>query len=177
LRHTTRSAPRSPPLAYVQGALPPDPERNRTAESAGIRAEGVVPAPREDVFAFLEDLENHWLITDRFVRVLSLDGPVGARTGGRVRIRAPLGLGRTAVIRAERVRRPEELIGSARVGEATRAQVRWTLHERGDETTVCLTAQLTAAGLADRILWAAGGRIWMRRRLERTLRGLSHRLA
>ena len=42
----------------------------------------VIPAPREQVFAFLADLENHWLITDRFVRVLSLEGPAGARQGG-----------------------------------------------------------------------------------------------
>lgn len=177
LRHTTRSTPCRTPLAYVQGALAPPPEINQGFDPDGIGAEGVVPAPREEVFAFLEDLENHWLITDRFVRVLSLDGPEGERTGGRVRIRGPLGLGRTAVIRAERVRRPEELVGSARVGGHTTAEVRWTLHERGGETRVRLAARLTAAGLGDRILWAAGGRLWMQRRLERTLRGLAHRLS
>ena len=135
----------------------------------------VIPAPRERVFAFFADLENHWLITDRFVRVLSLDGPAGARQGGDVRIRAPFGLSRTASIRVEDSRPPVELIGSAAVGDGTKAEVRWLLSENGNGTRAELTAHLITASRRDRLLWAAGGRIWMRRRLRRALAGLDAR--
>jgi hypothetical protein len=135
----------------------------------------VIPAPRERVFAFLADLENHWLITDRFVRVLSLDGPAGARQGGTVRIRAPFGLSRTASIRVEDSRPPAELIGSAAVGNGTLAEVRWSLSENGAGTRAELTAQLIAASRRDRLLWVGGGRFWMRRRLRRALAGLDAR--
>src|SRR5688572_15626242 len=55
-------------------ALSTPPGKSRLAEPDGVRAVRVIGAPREQVFTFLADLENHWLITDRFVRVLSLDG-------------------------------------------------------------------------------------------------------
>ena len=135
----------------------------------------VIPAPREQVFGFLADLENHWLITDRFVRVLSLDGPAGARRGGEVLIRAPFGLSRTASIRVEDSRPPSELIGSAAVGDGTRAEVRWKLSEGPGGTRTELTAQLLSASRRDRLLWSAGGRLWMRRRLGRALAGLDER--
>ena len=135
----------------------------------------LIPAPRERVFAFLADLENHWLITDRFVRVLSLEGPSGARTGGDVRIRAPFGLSRTASIRVEHSRPPVELIGSAAVGDRTKAEVRWLLAEDETGTRAQLTANLTTASRRDRLLWATGGRLWMRRRLQRALAGLDAR--
>jgi uncharacterized protein YndB with AHSA1/START domain len=135
----------------------------------------VISAPRERVFAFLADLENHWLITDRFVRVLSLDGPAGARRGGQVRIRAPFGLSRIASIRVEEARPPAELIGSAAVGDGTKAEVRWSLAEEGAGTRTELTARLIFASRRDRLLWVAGGRFWMRRRLQRALAGLEAR--
>lgn len=135
----------------------------------------VIPAPREQVFAFLADLENHWLITDRFVRVLSLEGPAGARKGGTVRIRAPFGLSRTASIKVDDSRPPVELIGSAAVGNGTLAEVRWSLSENGDGTRAELTAHLIAASRRDRLLWLGGGRFWMRRRLRRALAGLDAR--
>ena len=50
-----------------------------------IAAERVVAASPPVVFAFLADLENHWLLTDRFVEVLTLERPPGAgrRTAAR----------------------------------------------------------------------------------------------
>lgn len=109
------------------------------------------------------------------MRVISLEGPPGSRTGGRVLLRAPLRLRRVATIRVERARPPFELTGSAAVGSGTRAEVRWFLTEQGDETRAALAARLISASRRDRFLWAAGGRIWMQRRLERTLAGLASR--
>src|SRR5204863_7258903 len=53
-----------------------------------LEATGLVPAPSEDVFAFLSALENHWAVAGRWIKVVSLDRSVGA-TGGRVRISGP----------------------------------------------------------------------------------------
>ena len=157
------------------GVLPTPPRKSRSAEPDGVRAERLLSASRESVFEFLADLENHWLITDRFVRVLSLDGPAGARRGGEVLIRAPFGLSRTASIRVEDSQPPAELVGSAAVGDVTRAEVRWSLTQEGAGTRVRLSARLLSASRGDRLLWAAGGKMWMRRRLARALAGLDAR--
>ena len=156
-------------------ALSTPPGKSRLAEPDGVRAVRVIGAPREQVFTFLADLENHWLITDRFVRVLSLDGPAGARRGGQVRIRAPFGLSRTATIQVEESHPPAELIGSAAVGDGTKAEVRWRLSEEGSGTRAELSAELLSASRRDRMLWVGGGRLWMRRRLRRALAGLDER--
>lgn len=70
------------------------------------------------VFGFLADLENHWLLTDRFVEVLTLDrSPDGGPAhGGRVRIRGPLGLARTAETRVAEADPPHSIAGTAAVG-------------------------------------------------------------
>jgi uncharacterized protein YndB with AHSA1/START domain len=162
-------------LSLWFAALPPPTGKSRLTPPSEIRAVRVIPAPRERVFAFLADLENHWLITDRFVRVLSLEGPAGARRGGEVWIRAPFGLSRTASIRVEKSRPPAELVGSAAVGAGTRAEVRWSLSEETSGTRAELTARLITASRPDRLLWMAGGRFWMQHRLQRALAGLDAR--
>jgi hypothetical protein len=93
---------------------------------AEIGAVALVAAPPAEVFAFLADLENHWRLTDRFVEVVELDGPSGARHGGRVRVRGPLGLRRTAVTRVMEADEPRSMRGTAEL-RGTRAEVRWTL--------------------------------------------------
>jgi uncharacterized protein YndB with AHSA1/START domain len=138
-----------------------------------IEAATIVPAPAGDVFAFLTDLENHWLVADRFVEVITLDGPVGARTGGMVALRGPLRLRRTARTRVRSATAPWRMAGTAEIGARTLATVRWTLDERGPETAVALAATVERAALLDRILLAAGGRRWLGRRFERTLNRLA----
>lgn len=116
--------------------------------------------------------ESHWLIADCFVDVVDLEGPPGARTGGRVRIRGPLGVRRTARTRVDFAHPVEEMGGSADFGAVTSAEVRWVLqpHERG--TAVTLGANIRRAGLRDRMLLGLGGIAWMRRRFDGTLRAL-----
>ncbi len=149
----------------------------RSPEPFDIGASRLVRAERPDVFAFLSDLENHWLIADRFVEVLELDGPPGARTGGRVRIRGPLGVRRTARTRVDYARPFEEMGGSAQLTDATTAQVRWLLREDTAGTAVTLAARIDRAGQLDRLLLAAGGMAWMRRRFAATLESLDARLS
>ena len=145
-------------------------------DSFDIEARRLVRADRGEVFSFLADLENHWLIADRFVDVVDLTGPPGARTGGRVRIRGPFGLQRVARTQVDFASPVDEIGGSARIGGLTTAHVRWRLHAADGGTGVTLTADVEQAGARDRLLLALGGRVWMRRRFEMTLRALDARL-
>ena len=141
-----------------------------------LEAIGAVPAPREDVFAFLSALENHWVLAGRWIQVVSLDRRVGAK-GGRVRISGPLGLHRTAVTRVEAVAAPRELTGTAQMGN-TVAEVSWTLTARGaNATEVALSTTVVRATALDRLLLAVGGAAWMRRLLAGTLAALADRFA
>ncbi len=142
-----------------------------------IRASHLVRADAADLFAFLADLENHWAIAGRFVDVVDLTGPPRARTGGRVRIRGPLGLRRTAHTQVDYARPVEEMGGSARIGATTTARVQWRLRPQGDATAVTLAAKIEQTGRFDRLLLALGGRTWLRQRFKSTLQALEARLA
>jgi len=147
------------------------------AAQPSVAVAATVPAPSQDVFTFLADLENHWLVADRFVEVITLDGPLGARTGGMVSVRGPLGLRRTAKTQVGSVTGPRRMAGTAEIGARTRATIRWTLEERSARTAVTLEATVETASLLDRFLLAAGGRWWLRRRFERTLNRLAAHFA
>lgn len=145
---------------------------------AEIESTGLVPAPPEDVFEFLSDLEHHWRLVDRFVQVRELDGPDGqAADGGVVRLRGPLGVRRTARTRVTESQPPRLIIGTAEMGSATRAVVSWTLEAERGQTRVRLAASVERAGTLDRLLLALGGRRWMRRRFEAALERLAARFA
>ena len=143
----------------------------RTAHSAGagISAARTVSASPEEVFAFLADLENHWAIADRFVDVVSLEGPPGARHGGLVRMRGPLELRRTARTRVLEAHPSERMVGQAEIGRATSARVQWTLDTHPDGTLVELAATVDRASALDRLLLALGGARWLRRRFAGAL--------
>jgi uncharacterized protein YndB with AHSA1/START domain len=139
---------------------------------ADIEAAALVAAPPEEVFEFLSDLANHWRLTDRQVKVLSLNG---TNDGGVVRIRGPLGLSRTAHTRVTASREPRLIIGIAELDGGTRARVSWTLAGRANKTRVRLAADVEHATPRDRLLLALGGKVWMRRMFRRTLGQLTER--
>jgi len=144
------------------------------ALTADIEAAALVPAPPEDVFEFLSDLGNHWLLTDRYVHVVSLDGSAG----GVVRIRGPLGWPRrSARTHVKAMRAPRLIIGVAELGDGTRARVSWTLATRGDRTRVRLAAEIERAAPVDRLLLALGGRHYMQRAFADALAQLAERFA
>ncbi len=136
-----------------------------------------VAADAEQVFAFLADLGHHWLIADRFVEVVELDGSPGASRGGRVRLRGPFGLRRTARTRVELARPPEEMGGRAELSGGTVAHVRWLLRRADGRTVVTLGATVENAGRLDRLLLGLGGRAWLRSSFEGALCALERRLA
>jgi uncharacterized protein YndB with AHSA1/START domain len=148
---------------------------------AGMSAERTLPTSPRALFDFLSDLENHWLLADRFVEVIELDrdGADQPARGGTVRIRGPLGLRRTVVTRVVEVDPPARIAGTAALApdgalarDATLACVSWTLQPDGGGTRVRLAASLERASLRDRLLLAAGGRAWMQRRFARILETL-----
>jgi uncharacterized protein YndB with AHSA1/START domain len=131
-----------------------------------MAAEGIVAAPPEDVFAYLAQLERHWQLTDHRVEVLSLEPASGSGDGvplqrGTVRMRGPLGIGRTARTAVESADPPHGLRGSATLVGGTLARVNWTLSPDGAGTRVRLSAQVESASALDRVLLALGGRAWM----------------
>jgi uncharacterized protein YndB with AHSA1/START domain len=141
--------------------------------SRQIEANGFVPVPREAVFDFLAELANHWRVADRFVEVLELDGS----TGGRVRLRGPLGTRRTARTTVVAAESPHHIAGVAELGAHTRARVQWTLIPAHRGTRVMLSACVERAGPLDRLLLRLGGRAWLTRRFTGTLANLARHFA
>ncbi len=135
-----------------------------------IAAQGFAPAPPATVFEFLADLENHWRLAGRFIEVVSLERPPGEpespAIGGRVRMRGPLGLARTAQTRVVAAVPGSEMRGTARVGRRTNAEVRWELRQHAAGTWVELSTVVASAGSLDRVLLAVGGRRWLAARFE-----------
>ena len=150
---------------------------------AVIEARATLSHPPEQVFAFLSDLRNHWRLDDAFVEVGGVEGNDGQEpTGGRVRIRGPVGLSRearTKVLSADPPgpATPGMLSGRADVGGATIGRVGWEIAGRADGgSDVRLWAEVERASLLDRLLLALGGRRWLRRILERTVVNLAEAL-
>jgi hypothetical protein len=137
-----------------------------------IAAERFVEADSEAVSAFLWDLENHWLLADRFVELVSLEPRAGVGDRGTVRLRGPVSLRRTASTRVLAVS-PGQLLGSAEIGRRTRARLRWTLSPRQNGTAVRLSATVLKLVLSDRLLLAIGGERWLRGRFDATIARLA----
>lgn len=136
-----------------------------------IAAEGVVDATPEAVFRFLSELSNHWRLAGRWVEAVELNGD-----GGRVRMKGPLGLRRTAVTRVVSAEPHHRMAGTAELGQSTLARVSWEMHEDARGCLVRLTADVERASPLDRALLALGGRAWMRRRFEHILARLGEAL-
>ena len=135
--------------------------------SVSIEASRVVAASPEAVFAFLAKLENHWTLAGRWVEPLTID-----HNSGRVRIHGPLGLRRTATTTVVDAHPSHVMHGTAELSGGTLARIAWELHEDAGGTEVELSAQIERAGLGDRVLLAAGGTAWMRRRFAAILERL-----
>lgn len=142
------------------------------APAADIEATALIPAPAEEVFAFLSDLSNHWRLANSHVEVLELDGD---RRGGVVRVLGPLGLHRTARTHVTAAHQARLVVGVAELRGGTRARVSWTLAGRGRVTRVRLAAEIEHASPLDRLVLMIGGRAWMRRMFDRTLGRLADR--
>jgi Polyketide cyclase / dehydrase and lipid transport len=145
---------------------------------SAIEAVGEIPAARENVFAFLAALPNHWALANRWIEVLSLQAPAEAPSGsepdqGLVLIRGPLGLRRTARTQVLSAEPPARICGRAELPGGASAIVTWVLEEASPGTRVRVAAEVEAASTLDRLLLALGGRAWMRRHLATVLETLA----
>lgn len=134
-----------------------------------IRARGHVPLARDATFALLADLDRHRELTDAGMTILSLDGPAGARTGGTVVLHGPAGLTRRARTRVDGAHPPGWMHGRAVTTDGTEAALEWLLEPRGGGTDVEVRMHVAPVGWRDRWLLAAGGRLWLSRRLRTAL--------
>ena len=132
-----------------------------------VATERLVSAPAVAVFAFLTDLERHWELLPGVVDVVAAD-----RRGAILRLRGPLGMRRTVRTRVTGVRAPRVLAGRARTAGDSSATVAWSLTPRADGTHVRLEARVERASPVDRLLLAAGGRVWLRRAFGRAIERL-----
>jgi len=135
-----------------------------------VRAAHDLEQSPERVFAFLDDLRNHWRLSRSFVQLERLDRDA---EGAWVRIRGPLGLSRCAHTRIEETEPPRLLRGHAEVGRGTVGVIRWTVEPRGSGSRVAVEAEVVRASLVDRVALALGGR----HRIARGLREAVEQLA
>jgi hypothetical protein len=84
-------------------------------------------------------------------------------SGGRVRVKGPLGISRVASTRVEAAESPSALRGSAEIGRRTKATVRWTIDPADAGSAVTVAAMVERASRLDRVLLALGGTWWLRR--------------
>jgi hypothetical protein len=144
------------------------------APSPPIRAGRDLPHPPEEVFGFLADMEKHWGLTDRYLRLLEV---APDRRMGRIAMRSPVGLRRIARTEVTTISAPHRFGGLAVVGRKTCARVVWDVAPQEDGSRVELTATVLEASPADRLLLALGGRRWLRSRFDVVLERLAQGLA
>jgi uncharacterized protein YndB with AHSA1/START domain len=143
-----------------------------------VSASRELAAPPDVVFAFLADLENHWMLASDWVEVVALDRVDGGPArGGRVRLHGPFGLRRTAQTRMLELEPCRRVAGTAAVGRHTLARVAWDLAPSAGGTRVTVSAAVQRLGLGDRVLWALVGRRVMQRGFPAVLRRLQTAIA
>jgi carbon monoxide dehydrogenase subunit G len=141
-----------------------------------------IEAPPETVYAFLEELENHWRLTSGFVAVETLVDPQDDAEGARVVVHGPLGIRKRARTRLLRCEAPGPgstgvVAGTARDAAGTTAEVEWRITPAGSGSLVELTTAIREPRGLDRALVALGAGWWIRRGLARSLERLEEAVA
>lgn len=142
-----------------------------------VAARTTVAAAPSDVFELVGDLDRHGDLTDRGLRILTLDGPRGRRTGGVVELRGPAGLTRLARTRVRGAEPHARLWGTAETADGARALLEWRFRPQDGRTDVEVRLDVQAANRRDRMLLRLGGRAWLRARLRAALDRLAHAAA
>ena len=149
----------------------------RRARRPDVVARRAVAASPAQVFDFLADLRNHWLLEDRFVELAGLDDEGSSPLGGWVRLTGPLGIRREARTRVLSAHPPAagvpgRLAGRADIGARTTGRVSWEIVARADGgSLVTLAAVAERTSLLDRMLIACG-RWWLQRTFDHALANL-----
>jgi hypothetical protein len=126
------------------------------------------------VYGFLARLENHFRLSDEYLRVEVLRPD---RRGATITIRAPGGLRRTARTEVTTALAPRRFGGTVTTCTGTQAGAWWTIEPSAGAARVALEAEIFPRGLADRALLSLGGRWWIERRVRRVVGRLDTALA
>jgi hypothetical protein len=138
-----------------------------------IVARATVAAAPSDIFELLGDLDRHRELTDRGMRILTLHGPPGRRTGGIVELRGPMGVTRLARTRVHGGERGSRLWGTAETADGACALVQWRVEGAPDRTHVEVRLDVHARTWKDRTLLHLGGRAWLGARMRAALARLA----
>lgn len=137
----------------------------------------MIDAPRERVFAYLEDLANHPEFTDHYLVDwrLTREDSVGAGAGARFRIAAPRNRFGWGDVTFMEVQAPWRIVEVGRSGKGNRIRTLgvYELSEGSHGTTrVQFTLQSESSVLSDKLMEALGGRAWIKRQNAKAMRRL-----
>jgi uncharacterized protein YndB with AHSA1/START domain len=137
----------------------------------------VISAPREQVFAYLQDIANHAEFTDHYLVDwhLTREDSVGPGAGARFRVKAPGNRFSWADSTFSEVSAPHRIVEVGRTGKANRIRTLGVYElsaAPGGATRVQFTLQTETRVLSDRIMEALGGRAWLRRKNAKAMRRL-----
>ena len=136
-----------------------------------------IARPREEVFAYLEDLANHPEFSDHYLVDwhMTRTDTVGRGAGARFRHTARFQRFDWLDLTNAEVDAPRRILQAGRGGKTNRTRLRsiWELDERGPaETLVSLTVETRPALPSDRIMEALFVRRWLKRNSRKALRRL-----
>ena len=136
-----------------------------------------IARPREEVFAYLEDIANHPEFSDHYLVDwrMTRENTVGRGAGARFRQLARFTRGDWGDVTLAEVEAPRRILQAGRGGKFNRTRLRsvWDLDERAPgETQVSLTVETRPALPSDRIMEALFLRRWLKRNARKALKRL-----
>lgn len=142
-----------------------------------ITVSTVIDAPRERVFAYLEDLANHPSFTDHYLVDwrLTREDPVGRGAGARFRVKMPGNRFSWCDVTFVEVQRPRRIVEVGRGGKGNRVRMLgvYELSEAAaGSTRVSFTLETEPATVSDRLMESLGGRSWFKSKNARAMRRL-----
>jgi uncharacterized protein YndB with AHSA1/START domain len=137
----------------------------------------VIDAPRERIFAYLEDLANHSEFTDHYLRDwhLTRENSVGLGAGARFRVAAPRNRFSWGDVTFAEVEHPHRIVEVGRGGKNNRVRTLGVFElapGAGATTRVSFTLETQPRMLSDRLLESLGGRGWAKRQNMKAMRRL-----
>jgi uncharacterized protein YndB with AHSA1/START domain len=142
-----------------------------------VTVSATISRPREEVFEYLADIANHAEFTDHYLVDwrLTREESYGRGAGARFRVKAPLARFSWADATFAEVQPPYRIVEQGRYGKYNRIRsiATYTLSPGpSDSTVVEYTYESVPVMPSDRLMEMFGGRSWLRRQANKSLRRL-----
>jgi uncharacterized protein YndB with AHSA1/START domain len=143
-----------------------------------IEVEVTIARPREEVFAYLQDIANHAEFTDHFLIRWHLlrEDTVGQGAGARFQLKAPFTRYTWVDATFTEVVEPRLIVERGRAGKYNRILTRGSYElvetHGGTGTHVTFTFETKPKLLSDRIQESMGRRGWLKRKSRKSLKRL-----